>query len=477
MESGKFVSGLAAAVAIGAVVKTLLRATKGEYDLIVIGGGSGGLGCARRAAQHGARVVLFESHKLGGTCVNVGCVPKKVTYMAADMAERLHHDAEGYCFTDVGKCNFNLQDFKEKRDAYVKRLNGIYARNLDNDKVELVRGFAKFSGHRTVECNGKQYRAKHIVLAIGGKPRMTKIPGIEHAINSDGFFDLTMVPKKVAVVGAGYIAVELAGIFNSLGSDTTLITRGAKALRNFDTMLSDTLAEEMKNAGITLKGNTEVVSITAAEGVKTLQYKDGNSETGFDCVLYAIGRVPRCEEINLEKTGLKPNPRGYIDTDQFEQTKISGIYALGDMNGKVELTPVAIAAGRAVAERLFNGNPNSKLDYTLVPSVVFSHPPIGSVGLSEQQAQKMYGKKNLKVYKSTFTNMYHAMTARKTKTAMKVICEKESEKVLGIHMIGIAADEILQGFGVAMKMGATKQDLDSCVAIHPTAAEELVTLR
>eukprot|EP00462_Mataza_sp_D1_P014633 CAMPEP_0175170146 /NCGR_PEP_ID=MMETSP0087-20121206/30044_1 /TAXON_ID=136419 /ORGANISM="Unknown Unknown, Strain D1" /LENGTH=322 /DNA_ID=CAMNT_0016460731 /DNA_START=138 /DNA_END=1103 /DNA_ORIENTATION=+ len=322
------------------------------------------------------------------------------------MKEAVEHDAEGYAMTDIKTGGFALSKLKEKRDAYVKRLNGIYANNLDKDKVDLVRGFAKFVGPKQVECNGQVYSAKHICIAVGGKPAMPDIPGIEHTINSDGFFDLSDVPAKVAVVGAGYIAVEMAGILNAFGSDTTLITRGPKALRTFDADISDALADEMKNAGVTLVNNATVASISCVDGKKTLDIGNGKTLDGFDVVLYAIGRTMVADQLDLAKTGLSVNKRGYIDVDEFENTKVDGVYALGDINGQVQLTPVAIAAGRALAERLFNNKPDSRLDYHLIPTVVFSHPPIGTVGLTQQQAEEKFGSDNVKVYRSTFTNMY-----------------------------------------------------------------------
>lgn len=449
---------------------------KTDFDCLVIGGGSGGLGFSRRAARYGQKVCVFEKNRLGGTCVNVGCVPKKVMYMAANMAETLHHDAEDYCFDDVGAAKFNMPKMKEKRDAYIVRLNGIYARNLAKDNVQVVEGYAKFTGPNTVECNGITYTGKEVVIAVGGKPRMPEVPGKEHLISSDGFFDLNEIPKKTAVIGAGYIAVEMAGILQALGSDVSIIMRGAYPLRTFDSTISETLAEEMTKAGVTLVTNTSATSFSKnSDGTIDISTADGNTLTGFNVVLSAIGRVP-LKDLNLEATHVKSNEKGYIVVDEFQNTSNSNTYALGDVCGNVELTPVAIATGRKLAERLFNNKEGMKQSFDLVPSVVFSHPPIGSCGVTEAEANTKYGEANIKIYRSKFTNMYHAMCTRKTTTVMKLVCLLPEEKVVGLHMIGIAADEMLQGFGVAMKMGATKADFDSCVAIHPTAAEELVTM-
>lgn len=447
-----------------------------DFDCLVIGGGSGGLGFSRRAARYGQKVCIFEKARLGGTCVNVGCVPKKVMYMTANMAETLHHDAADYGFDNVGEAKFNMQRLKEKRDAYILRLNGIYARNLGKDGINIVEGYATFTGPNTVECNGVTYTGKHVVIACGGKPIVPDVPGKELAIVSDGFFDLEEIPKKTAVIGAGYIAVEMAMILQALGSEVSLITRREYALMDFDPIVKETLAEEMVSAGLTLVNNTTTTSYTKnKEGTIDITTKDGSTLTNFDCVLCAIGREPM-KNLNLEAANVKTGKKGYVTVDEFQLTSNPDTYALGDVCGKVELTPVAIAAGRKLAERLFNNKTDLKQDYELVPTVVFSHPPIGTCGMTEEQAIAKYGEENLKIYKSKFTNMYHAMCSRKTKTAMKLVCLLPSEKVVGMHMIGIGADEILQGFGVAMKMGATKDDFDSCVAIHPSAAEELVTM-
>eukprot|EP01006_Ploeotia_vitrea_P006241 TRINITY_DN12610_c0_g1_i1.p2 TRINITY_DN12610_c0_g1~~TRINITY_DN12610_c0_g1_i1.p2 ORF type:complete len:465 (-),score=255.84 TRINITY_DN12610_c0_g1_i1:209-1603(-) len=456
-----------------------------HFDLLVLGAGSGGMGCARRAALHGASVAVVEPAALGGTCVNVGCVPKKIMWNCGAVAEAVR-DAKDYGFA-VEEGAFDWHGVKVKRDAYIEFLNGIYARNLKKDGVRLLEGHGKFvENSKTIEVTDAQggktrYTADHVVIAVGGRPRPAGIKGAEHTIDSDGFFALEKQPKSVAVVGAGYIAVELAGVFNELGTQTSLVVRRAKPLRSFDDMVSEMLVAQYKQAGIDIVNHFTPSEVRKGDdGLLTIVgTRDGeaNAEIGpFETVLYAIGRVPNTD-FGGEVIGLKTDKRGFVEVDKFQNTSVPNVYALGDVCGKAALTPVAIAAGRKLAGRLFNNQPNLYLDYTNIPTVVFSHPTIGVVGLTEKEARDKHGDDNIKVYTSNFRNMYHALTTRKSRTGMKLVCLLPDEKVLGIHMFGIATDEILQGFGVAIKMGATKADLDSCVAIHPTAAEELVTMR
>ncbi|EDQ85166.1 uncharacterized protein MONBRDRAFT_38979 [Monosiga brevicollis MX1] len=425
-----------------------------SFQLLVIGGGSGGLGCARRAAEFGIKAAVVEGGRIGGTCVNVGCVPKKVMYYAATMSEALH-DAKDYGFDITQHAPFDWPTLKKKRDAYIERLNGIYDRNLEKGNIEKIVGHAKFVDKNTVDVDGTQYTADHIVIATGGYPTLPNIPGAELGITSDGFFDLETLPKKAR---AGYIAVEMAGILNALGSDVTLSIRHDEFLRPFDELVRKQLMEEMTAAGVKVVTN----SSTSIEEL--------------DCVLFAIGRTPH-SKINLEAAGVQADAKGYIQVDEDQNTSQPGIYALGDVCGKYELTPVAISCGRKLAHRLFEPNPKSKQNWDYIPTVIFSHPPIGTCGFTEDEAREKFGSDNIKVYKATFTAMYHAMTERKTKTAMKLVCKLPEEQVVGLHMIGLGCDEMLQGFGVAMKMGATKAQFDSCVAIHPTSSEELVTMR
>eukprot|EP00474_Spongospora_subterranea_P008536 CRZ08994.1 hypothetical protein [Spongospora subterranea] len=451
--------------------------TMASFDLLVIGGGSGGLACARRAASYGARVAVVEHGPLGGTCVNVGCVPKKVTFNASSLAEGIV-DAKDYGFSVDAPSSIDYGYFKEKRDAYIKRLNGIYERNLEKEKVTLIRGNAKFSSPTSIDVDGVEYEASKFVIAVGGKPSPVTIQGGEHALNSDDFFKLKSIPKKVAVVGAGYIAVELAGIYNGLGAETHLFIRHGSALRKFDSMIQKHVMDELNSNGVIVHTSTDIKKISKQTSDNHVSlHTDSQVISGFEHVMYAIGRIPLTAELQLDKCNVKLDSRSYIPTNAFEETNVPHIFAIGDVNGKMELTPVAIAAGRKLSDRLFGGDKHAKsmLDYSAVPTVVFNHPPIGSIGLTEAEARVAYS--DVKVYTSEFTNMYFSMCERKPKTAMKIICAGSEEKVLGIHMIGLGVDEILQGFGVAVKMGATKADIDRCVAIHPTSAEELVTMR
>eukprot|EP01114_Cavostelium_apophysatum_P004916 TRINITY_DN1538_c0_g1_i3.p1 TRINITY_DN1538_c0_g1~~TRINITY_DN1538_c0_g1_i3.p1 ORF type:complete len:500 (-),score=170.30 TRINITY_DN1538_c0_g1_i3:71-1570(-) len=449
---------------------------KFDYDYVVIGGGSGGLASARRAASYGAKVAIIENSKIGGTCVNLGCVPKKVMYNTAIHAENIQ-DLQDYGFDVPAKPTFTWKKIKDSREAYIERLRGIYHSNLEKDHVDEIKGTGTIVGpNRIAIDNGKEITGKHISIVTGGYPTMPKIPGGELGISSDGFFDLDDLPKKSVVVGAGYIAVELAGILHALGSETHLIIRHESFLRNFEQLLRDTLMDEMKNAGVHLHPKNEVTEVRGTkDGKKEVVLKEGEAIKDADVVIFAIGRTPH-SKIGLEKIGIKTDEQGNIKVDEWQNTAAKNVYAFGDVAGKALLTPVAIAAGRRLSDRLFGGKENSKLDYDNIPTVIFSHPPIGTVGLSEEEARKKHGDQ-VKVYKTSFTNMYHAVTKRKSKTAMKLVCLGKEEKVLGIHTIGLGSDEMIQGFAVAVKMGATKADLDNTVAIHPTASEELVTLR
>ena len=446
-----------------------------HFDYIVIGGGSGGIASARRAAAHGAKVALIENDRLGGTCVNRGCVPKKIMVNAARVAETLH-EAAGYGFV-VERHGFDWSRLVTDRESYIVRLNEIYERNLNAAPVALFRDRGKLAGKRIVQVGDFLLTAPHILLATGAKPTVPKIPGAELGITSDGFFQLAEQPKKVAVVGAGYIAVELAGVLHSLGSKVCMILRHRQFLRRFDALLRDTLAQEMASVGIAIRPDMQVQKVTrVADGTLTLT---GEKEQlpGFNTVIWAIGRYPNGERLGLESVGLQTNAEGYLLTDAYQATAATGIYAVGDLTGRVQLTPVAIAAGRKLADRLFGGQTDAHLDYGNIPSVIFSHPPIGTVGLSEDDAVQKYGRDTVKVYTSSFTNLYYAPLEHQPTTAMKIVCVGADEKIVGVHIIGRDADEMLQGFAVAVQMGATKADFDRTVAIHPTASEELVTMR
>jgi len=459
------------------MARSNVQLADGHFEYLVIGAGSGGIASARRAAQYGAKVAIVERARLGGTCVNVGCVPKKIMYLAASMMEMMH-DSPGYGFQDVN-FKFDWPTIKANRDAYIVRLNGIYDRNLGNSKVQTLLGTASFVGPKEVMVDGKTYTADHILIAVGGAPTMPTFPGSENCINSDGFFELEDLPKKCVVIGGGYIAVELAGVLQALGTEVTLIVRGVRPLKNFDDLICATLAEEMDHSGMKVHCNSQITSAEkGADGMMKVVLSDGSAVEGVDCMIAATGRAPMLSPLNLEAAGVEVTKKGYVAVDEYQATNVKGVYAVGDVIDNWQLTPVAIAAGRRLSDRLFDGQTEAKLNYDLVPTVVFSHPPIGTVGLTEKEAVAKYGEEDIKVYSSTFVNMIHAVCTRKSKTAMKLVCVKSlKEKVVGVHIIGTGADEMLQGFGVAMKMGATKMDFDNCVAIHPTAAEELVTMR
>lgn len=449
-----------------------------HYDYFVIGGGSGGIASARRAASYGAKTAIVEGNIIGGTCVNVGCVPKKVMWNCADVRATLNVSSD-YGF-DIPKeaHGFKWPIIKKKRDEYIKRLNGIYHNNLASSKVDEFAGYAKFTGLKTVEVEGKTYTADHILIAAGGYPDLPDIPGAEHGITSDGFFELEDLPKKVVVVGAGYIAVEMAGMLHTLGADTTIVIRNEQFLRSFDETLRTTLHKEMEEKGPKVVKKTEIKSVTKKEdGTLTLTTNNNEELSGFDCLLWAVGRKPRTKQLDLDKAGVRLNELGFIQTDEYQNTTAPGVYSVGDISGRVQLTPVAIAAGRRLSDRLFGGKAGAKLSYDDVPSVVFSHPPIGTVGLTEEQAKEKYGEKNIKIYMSSFTNMYFSVSTTKEKTVMKLVCVLPEERIVGLHVIGKGADEMVQGFSVAVKMRATKEDFDNTVAIHPTASEEFVTMR
>ena len=447
-----------------------------EYDYIVIGGGSGGIASANRAAMHGAKVILFEGKEVGGTCVNVGCVPKKVMWYGAQVAETLHRYAGEYGF-DVTINKFDFATLKANRQAYIDRIHGSYERGFDSNGVERVYEYARFVDPHTVEVAGERYTAPHILIATGGHALYPNIPGSEYGITSDGFFELDEVPKRTAVIGAGYIAVEVAGVLNALGSDTHLFVRKDRPLRTFDKDIVDVLVDEMTKSGPTLHTHANATEVVKnADDSLTISFDNGETIT-VDCLIWAIGRAANTSGFGLEKTGVKLTEKGTIYSDEFENTSVPGIYALGDVTGKLDLTPVAIKAGRQLSERLFNNKADAKLDYTDVATVVFSHPVIGAVGLTEEKAIAKYGSENIKVYKSSFTPMYTALGDNRQPSTTKLVTLGEDEKIIGLHGIGYGVDEMIQGFSVAIKMGATKADFDNTVAIHPTGSEEFVTMR
>ena len=424
-----------------------------RFDLIVVGGGSGGVAMANRAASYGAKVALIESGRLGGTCVNVGCVPKKIMWNAASIAH-VFHEAGDYGFTARVE-RFDWAALKQSRDDYIEWLNGRYQAGLEKNGVEWIRGRARFAGPRAVAVNGTRLEAPHVAIATGGRPIIPGWPGSELGITSDGFFELPEQPRRVAVVGSGYVAVELAGVFRALGSEVTLLARRAGVLMSFDAMLREAVTREMTADGIVIHPHTHVREAVRERDGITLHCVEELAVSGLDCVLWAVGREPDVAGLDLAA---------------------AGVYAVGDVTEREALTPVAIAAGRRLADRLFGGQPDRRLIYENIPTVIFSHPPIGTVGLTEAKARERHGDA-VKVYRTEFTPLFHAFTARKVKAAMKLVTVGKEERIVGCHVFGPGADEMLQGFAVAVRMGATKRDFDDTVAIHPTSAEELVTMR
>ena len=447
---------------------------KQHYDLIAIGGGSGGLAVAKKAAELGQHVAIVEGARFGGTCVNNGCVPKKVMWYAASLADAAD-DANSYG-VPVTRAATNWQKLVTGRNQYIERINQNWNQQVVNHGITPVDGYARFIDSNTIAVDGVEYSADHIVLATGSKPIVPPVPGAELGITSDGFFQLQEQPKRVAVIGGGYIGVELSGVLRSLGSAVTIFALENRVLEVFDTLISDVLTEEMRKQGIQQRMGFPVAGLKKSEDGITIQSANGESISGFDSVIWAVGRSANMDQLNLEAAGIEALKNGIIPVDAFQNTNVPGIYAIGDITGKTALTPVAVAAGRKLAERLFGNAPHSHLDYRNIPSVVFAHPPVATLGLTEAMAREHHGDA-VTVYESRFTPMRYSLSTDKIVTAMKLICTGDDEKVVGIHIIGDNADEMLQGFAVAVKMGATKADFDNTVAIHPSSAEELVTMK
>ncbi len=445
-----------------------------KFDLIVIGGGSGGIAHARRAAEYGARAAVVEYGPLGGTCVNVGCVPKKVMWYTASHAHHFHH-APDYGFdVDVNRHDWSM--LKSRRDAYISRLNGIYQRNLENSNVRIIRGTATFADPHSIDVAGRRFTAQRVVIATGGRPIVPDLPNSDQGITSDDFFELEERPGRVLVAGSGYVAVELAGVFNALGSETCLLIRKESVVRSFDAMLGKEVMAAMRADGITIATGFIPERVDKQEGGLVITSVDGRSFGPADCILWAVGRRPNTDGLGLENAGVETDVRGFVTVDKYQTTNVDHIFGLGDVTGCPALTPVAIAAGRRLADRLYGGMEDRHLDYELIPTVIFSHPPMGTIGMTEEQARANFGD-DVKVYTSGFTAMYYALGEKKQRSVMKLITAGADERIVGCHIIGDGADEMLQGFAVAIRMGATKSDFDDTVAIHPTSAEELVTMR
>lgn len=447
---------------------------KTHFDVLVIGAGSAGLAVAEKAAQFGRRVAVIDPGPLGGTCVNAGCVPKKLMWYAADLAHAAQ-DAPHYG-VQLSSHGIDWVSLVQNRDRFIAQLNSYWSAHLDNRDITWIHGRARFIDARTVGVDDVVYTAEHIVIATGGQPIVPNIPGAALGINSDGFFRLRTQPNRVAVIGGGYIGVELSGVLRALGSEVTLIAREARLLHHFDPLISTTLDDEMRRQGIALELNSSVTALHASRNGIAVHTHTGDLKGEFDAVIWAVGRAPNTAHLALAAAGLHTQADGTLAVDAYQNTAVPGIYAVGDVTGRKPLTPVAVAAGRALAERLFDNQPERKIDYDTVPSVVFTHPPIGTVGLTEQQALATYGD-TVTIYETQFTPLRYALAESGPRTAMKLVCAGATQRVVGIHLIGTGVDEMLQGFAVAMRMGATKADFDSTIAIHPSSAEELVTLK
>ena len=442
-----------------------------DYDLFVIGAGSGGVRAARMSASHGAKVAVAEEYRVGGTCVIRGCVPKKLFVYASHFAEEFE-DAAGFGWT-VADAKFDWPTLVKNKDAEIDRLNGIYIKNLEASGVEILQGRAIVKDANTVTLDGRDITAKYILVAVGGTPFMPQIEGIEHAISSNEAFHIEALPKDIIVVGGGYIAVEFAGIFNGLGVDTTLVYRGPQILRGFDNEVRDHLAAEMAVKGVSIKTESDIAAITKTDNGYTVTYQDGSTQdTGL--VMYATGRVPMTDGLGLENAGVELGAKGEIKVDAYSKTNIDSIYAVGDVTARAELTPVAIREGAAFAETVFNDNPLA-VDHSIIPTAVFSQPSIGTVGLGEEAARE--AGHEIDVYAASFRPMKNTLSGNPEKTLMKLIVDKADDKVLGLHIVGPDSGEMIQAFGVAITMGATKAQFDATIAVHPTAAEELVTFK
>ncbi len=441
-----------------------------DFDLIVIGGGSGGVACARRAASHGAKVLLIEADRLGGTCVNKGCVPKKLFVYGAHFKDEFE-DARGFGWT-IGETRFDWSVLKANTHAEVARLNGIYAKLLSNSGVTTIKGWARLVDGQRVEVNRDTHKAKTIVIATGGQPVRPNIPGAELGVISDHMFELAGLPERAVVVGGGYIACEFAGILQTLGVQTTQLYRGEALLRGFDQELREVIGDEMQKRGIALRLRTDLIKIEQCQRGLKVETTHGDA-LNADLVLFATGREPNTKGFGLEEAGVALGERGAVAVDEWSRSSVPSIHAIGDCTDRINLTPVAIHEGRCLAETLYNNNP-MKPDHRDVPTAVFSQPEVGTVGLGEEDARRTFGQ--IKVYKTRFRPMKHTLSGRNETVFMKLVVDQASDKVVGCHMVGAGAGELIQILGVAVKCGVTKAQFDATMAVHPTAAEEFVTL-
>ena len=436
--------------------------------MIAIGAGSGGLSAVERASEYGKKCLVIENKKVGGACLNVGCVPKKVMWFAANSATNIKN-ASGFGF-DVSLNNFDFAKLKKGRDDYINGIASWYDGYLEKLGIDYEQGFGEIIDKNTVKVGDKTFTTNHIVIATGGEPVKPNIDGYEFGLDSDEFFAMEDLPEKVAVIGSGYIAVEFAGVLNSLGSEVEMFARSDGLINYFDDIIKDSLAKDYKNQGIIVHTKQNITALKKGSVIA-----NGITHNNFDKIIWAVGRKPAIGNIGLKTIGVKLTDKGFIEVDKFQQTNIDGVYAVGDIIGKAQLTPVAIAAGRRLSDRIFNGMKDRHLDYNNIATVLFSHPPAATIGFTESEANAKFDK--VKCYTSSFTPMSDALLPHQTTTALKLVCEGENEKVIGVHIFGHGADEMMQGFAVAVKMGATKEDFDNSVAIHPTSSEELVTMR
>jgi glutathione reductase (NADPH) len=448
------------------------------FDYIVIGAGSGGIATANRAASYGKKVALIEKNIIGGTCVNVGCVPKKIMWHASQIAEALEL-ANNYGFNinqQLDANNFNWKQLINSTNDYISRIHKAYTNIFQKNKITLITAEAYFFDSNTVIVAGEKYHAEHICIATGGYPKVPDIPGANYGITSNDFFSLQQQPKKIVIIGSGYIAVEIASFLNSIGTDTTIIARKNNILTSFDNSISSSLAELLQQQGIKILFNTLVTKIDNANNSLNI-HLNNNSSIQADTVLWAIGRLPAVESLKLASAAVNTDTQGYIAVDNHQNTSQANIYAIGDNTGNIQLTPVAIAAGRKLADRIFNSQKQSCICYKNIASVIFSHPPVGTIGMTEKQAINTFGKANIKIYTSEFKPMYLSVANINAITTIKMITLATTDKIIGLHIIGVAADEMLQGFAVAIKMGATRSDFNETIAIHPTSAEEVVLIK
>jgi len=441
-----------------------------DFDLFTLGAGSGGVAGSRRAGSHGAKVAICEDSRVGGTCVMRGCVPKKLLVYGVQFADAFA-DAAGYGW-HVAPPTHDWGALVAAKNRELDRLEGIYRKLLSDSGVKLLEGRGRLVDPHTIEVDGKRFTAAHIMVATGGHPVMPAIPGIEHAISSNEALELRHLPRRALIVGGGYIAVEFAGIFGTAGSEVTLVARGGELLRGFDDDVRVTLAQELRQRGLSIRTGTEIARIEK-RGSSFIAYTRTGDEISADVILYATGRKPNTRGLGLEEIGIELNDEGAVPVDEWQRTAVPHIYGVGDVTDRLNLTPVAIAEGRAIAETLFNNNPMT-VDHANVATAVFSQPPVGCVGLTEREARQ---KHRVDVYRTRFRPMKHTISGREERTMMKLVVDRETDRVLGCHMVGADAPEITQGLAIALKCGATKKQFDQTIGIHPTAAEEFVTMR